>query len=710
MLGNGYLGLYLWGAGNVLRLTVGCAALWDHRGGLLWSARQNYPDIKAALEAKDVDRLKAIFAPTTPLDTNQPARPSIVPVGRIEVTLPDDAELLTTTADYATGLLTATYRRGEDERQAQVRLDMSDKGRFALQCPDIVTARVLSGYELSHPALANRGFDAPAVIDAASVTGFVQAMPVDDAYALCFSRQHQLLSCRFQRHEQPAVLSQLMQERTPGCDWETLATTNAAWWQHTWQRIPDISIDNPDLEAIYSEGMAKFAMMTADDGVAAGLQGPWFEDDALPPWSGDYHFNINVQMCYWPALRGNLCDNLRPLFDMIGTWRPQMRQTAKYFIGIDDGYMLPHSVDDRCVCMGDFWTGAIDLACGVWMAQMMYEYADYTGDAAFLQNLGFDFMQGVFNTMFAMLEWRDGQLTLPVSVSPEYRGAAMNAWGANASFQLAALHRLARDLQLAAQWLQTTPDARWQQVRDCLPQAALYNAPQAPELALWEGQHLEESHRHHSHLGAICPFDTIDPDDPQWQHIAKNSYHRWIRLGMGLWTGWCMPWAAMLHTRFNNGRMTETILEIWRRIFVNKGGGTLHDPAFTGLSVMGFGGHRDIMQMDATMGAVTAIQDLLLHARQNTIHLFGGTNPLWHHAAFSNMPAPGGFVVSASKPLRGTLNATVTATRKSSLKLVVHDARTLHAHLDGQTIASQNGVFACDLEAGQTLTVTSSQN
>jgi len=35
------------------------------------------------------------------------------------------------------------------------------------------------------------------------------------------------------------------------------------------------------------------------------------------------------------------------------------------------------------------------------------------------------------------------RLSLPVSVSPEYNGSGMNAWGRDASFQLAAFHFLA---------------------------------------------------------------------------------------------------------------------------------------------------------------------------------------------------------------------------------------------------------------------------
>ena len=72
MLGNGYLGLYAWGDGNELRVSIGCSALWDHRGGMSWTARQNFKDIRNALVAKDMDRINAIFATDVEADGGKP--------------------------------------------------------------------------------------------------------------------------------------------------------------------------------------------------------------------------------------------------------------------------------------------------------------------------------------------------------------------------------------------------------------------------------------------------------------------------------------------------------------------------------------------------------------------------------------------------------------------------------------------------------------
>ena len=179
----------------------------------------------------------------------------------------------------------------------------------------------------------------------------------------------------------------------------------------------------------------------------------------MPPWSSDYHFNINVQMCYWPAYKSGKLDHLRPLFDLIFSWEKSLQENARKFIGIDDGVLLPHAVDDHATCMGGFWTGCIDHACTAWVADMMWNYVDYTGDADYLTEKVLPFLTAAMRVYEEMLE-RDGDTyNLPISVSPEYRGAAMNAWGANASFQLAAIHRLIEDIQAAHARNQKTTSA-----------------------------------------------------------------------------------------------------------------------------------------------------------------------------------------------------------------------------------------------------------
>jgi len=304
-----------------------------------------------------------------------------------------------------------------------------------------------------------------------------------------------------------------------------------------------------------------------------------------------------------------------------------------------------------------------------------------------------------------MLERRDGKLVLPVSVSPEYRGSQMDACGENASFQLAAFHRLAMNLQKAAKWLGVDAEPSLQDVLDNLPKASLATCGRTQEIALWDGTVLEESHRHHSHLAGLCPFDIIDPEAPEWRSIVAASIRRWLHNGMGLWSGWCVPWAAMLQNRLGNADAAELMLEIWRKTYNNPGGGSLHDAAFTGFTLMV--GRPQIMQMDGAMGALTAVQDMFLHARQGVIHLFAGVSMQHRDVFFKDMQAPGGFKISAWRA-NGISRAKVTAARDNTLKLVFHGATAAKVKIimdNNEQFVEAQKPFTLDMKAGCTVMI-----
>ena len=137
MLGNGYLGLYAWGEGRTLNISIGCSELWDHRGGMSWTERQNYRDIKAALEAGDEQAIKRIFATDDAQKPGIPSRPSLIPVGRIVFEL--DGELLRNELDRSTGKLAVIYSKNGVEYVGELRLDMSQKGCFAFKCKGVLS-------------------------------------------------------------------------------------------------------------------------------------------------------------------------------------------------------------------------------------------------------------------------------------------------------------------------------------------------------------------------------------------------------------------------------------------------------------------------------------------------------------------------------------------------------------------------------------------
>lgn len=334
-----------------------------------------------------------------------------------------------------------------------------------------------------------------------------------------------------------------------------------------------------------------------------------------------------------------------PLGQDAKEWEPLLRRNAEVFAGIGDGIQLPHAVDDRGTCMGGFWTGSIDHGSTAWTGQLLWLYYRYSQDEAFLREVAYPFLRGAMRVYEAMLEDDDECYSLPVSVSPEFGGAEGNAWGRNASFQLANIHFLCAALVDATHILGVDGGdcTNWQDIHDRLPLAATDEA--ISQIHLWEGQPLTESHRHHSHLAGIYPFDIYDLHEPEQVALLTNSLLHWISMGMGSWTGWCLPWAAILFSRTGNGEMADVILGLYRRLFMTSGYASTHDAVFPGFTV--WSGRPRIMQVEACLGACAAVMEMLLFSRRGVLHVFPAVPAHWRTASFEGIRAEGAFLVSA---------------------------------------------------------------
>lgn len=711
MLGNTRIGVLAWGEGNVLKLTVGRADFWSHRGGAHFHEGQTYAAIRRTLEAKDSEGLRRIFVPNKDM-------PQMAPLGRLEVRFAPSLRLDTIELDMKKGRYVVALRGkagAKKDPRFTVALDWPS-GALALDFPAGLAPEAVVPVAAWRDPFVRSQFEAckaPAPLEEAD--GFSQPLENDPACALAVVRAKNAWYAATARGGDPrsvtASLRALDAARKAAAEAaaigaKTLFARTAARWEAFWAKSPRLRLPNPVLQRLYEYGMYKFGGATSDEpgSLPCPLQGPWVEDYQFPPWSNDYHFNINVQECYWPGLRGNHVEHLRPLFAMVKTWIPRLRENARLFVGIDDGILLPHAVDDRGVAISaGFWTGVMDHGSTMWVADLMFQYYLFGGDRAFLKSDAFPFAKGAFNVFYKMLDRApDGTLSLPVGPSPEYRAAALDAWGKNSSFQLAAAHRLAENLVETAAILKETPDPRWSEVLEKLPKAALVENGQGGwgddhrSIGLWEGLTLESSHRHHSHMASIFPFNTIDCTDGAWAKIVDNTFRHWMCQGTSMWSGWCCPWASTLHSRVGNADAAELVLEMWERAFTNEGHGTLHDTRMCGISLFGMGGFetvpypkpglREIMQLDAGESAVEAIFEMLCHDRRGTTVLFRGVPARWLDVGFDGILAPGGVLVAASRkngkvsPIKLTASARATVFRlenpwKGSAISVVREGR-----------------------------------
>lgn len=191
---------------------------------------------------------------------------------------------------------------------------------------------------------------------------------------------------------------------------------------------------------------------------------------------------------------------------------------------------------------------------------------------------------------------------------------------------------------------------------------------------------------------------------------------------MGMWTGWCVPWASMLQTRIGIPEMTELLLEYWERLFTNEGHGTLHDPPTWTREKMllleqkakqsavagGFGeGRGEIMQIEAGMAAAAAVMDMLIHVRRGIHHVFAGVPQTWRDAEFTGIRTEGGFLVSAAlregAPLYLRVRSTVDATFRVANPW--GEGTRVSVRAKGKTATRSAGVIALRLSRGTSATI-----
>ena len=170
-----------------------------------------------------------------------------------------------------------------------------------------------------------------------------------------------------------------------------------------------------------------------------------------------------------------------------------------------------------------------------------------------------------------------------------------------------------------------------------------------------------------------------------------------------------MPWASIIHSRLKNGEASETILELWKRFFTNEGNGTLHDVRYPGISIMGMGrSGGEIMQIEAGMAGITAIQEMLLHSVKDVIRIFPGVPVWWRDVSFSGMRTEGAFLIDAKLKDGKITEVKVFSEKGSHLRIENNIAKAVLVKRDISDIEEvlSDEVIEISTHLGETITLT----
>ncbi|MCA0755593.1 hypothetical protein KP806_11060 [Paenibacillus sp. N4] len=712
-LSNGVFGALVWFQAQTVMLTINRADYWDHRGGTQWRDDCTFDHLKSLLQSGDFEGARSLY-PTMMMNGKE-KRPTRLAMGRCDVLLKPGVTIEAASLRLDEGEAVISCRMDGEERLIRVSIAMESPVLLLSADKEMIEGIEMKpaySFEKVKTYFDDFGISAPKAVQLPDGEGWVQELPEDPACAVMYAQPESGIAIAAEYGETAeqavqAALERLHDAKPLGYDGALQETRKR--WRALWEQAADISLPDREIEKMYYLGIYRMLGSSMPGKIAPTLQGPWAEEYRNPPWSCDYHFNINVQECLWPAYGANLLDSLQPLFTMIDSWKPTLASNAKRFVGIDDGYMLGHSVDERGRPVGGMWTGTIDQANTSWVSQMMWQYARYAGDTDYLVTEVYPFMRKALNVFYAMMDKEGNEYSLPVSVSPEYGGSSPDGLGRNSTFFLVNVHFLCEKLleleekyRLDADYAQFVAD-----VRTKLPaytagprQYQEFGTKPGLELYLWEGQPLSESHRHHSHLAGIYPFDTMDLSDPEQHEIVSNSYKSWVDKGMGRWAGWSMPWASILHNRLGRADMALLSLYLLKDVYMMPSYATRHNANYSGFCQFTGG---DTMQMEASIAAAAAVLEMYVQCVRGSIRVFTGLASRFKDASFSGIRAEGAFLLSGVKRDGKVSTVTVFSERDETLRMNNPFGGKAFIRRGGTLIETSERLITLELHAGETV-------
>ena len=414
-------------------------------------------------------------------------------------------------------------------------------------------------------------------------------------------------------------------------------------------------VDNRFIEKMADFGRYLLVSSSVGCEYPANLQGLW-NGAYSPAWACTFFNNENIQMAYWQAYAGNLSEAALPLFNLYEKFFDDYRENAKNLFGCR-GILLPLFMDNSNGKKENtqphvlYWTGS-----SAWISAIYYDYYLYTGDEKFLRQRAYPFMKesALFYEDFMVYDER-GKLKSYPSNSPEnnpdgdFEGAKQISVAINSTMDFALLKELLTNLVSASKCLGIDEDKRaeWEKMLLAIPEYEINGDGAIKE---WMHPDFKDNyhHRHQSHIYPLFPgFEVNEENNPELFEAMRVAVNKRLVIGLKSQTGWSLAHMANIFARLNDGKGAKECLDLLIRFCTGKNLYTYHnDWRNMGVTLKYMHAGHAPYQVDANMGFVSAVYEMLLYSDSDKIKLLPALPCELKEGSIEHIQARGGFDVS----------------------------------------------------------------